>query len=72
VFEQASGHQRVECGGLNMLGSGQGVALLGGVALSEEVCHLDSNTLPLSQSQLNVFLYKSCLGHDVSSQQWKP
>jgi hypothetical protein len=27
---------------------------------------------PVSQPQLNVVPYKSCLGHGVSSQQWKP
>ena len=26
---------------------------------------------PVSQAQLNVVFYKSCLGHGVSSQQWK-
>ena len=34
-------------------------------------CHADNalNLLTVSQPQLNVFLYKSCLGHGVSSQQ---
>jgi hypothetical protein len=38
VFEQAYGWQEVECGGLNMVGAWE-VALLGGVALLEKVCH---------------------------------
>ena len=38
-----------------------------------DALHHDDNGLNLwtvSQPQLNVFLYKSCLGHGVSSQQW--
>ena len=44
MFEQAYGGQGVECGGLNMLGPGNGTirrcGLIGvGVAFLEEVCH---------------------------------
>jgi hypothetical protein len=35
-------------------------------------CHADNelNLWTVSQPQWNVFLYKSCCGHGVSSQQW--
>jgi hypothetical protein len=32
---------------------------------------MDWTSEPVSQPPLNVVLYKSCLGHGVSSQQWK-
>ena len=41
-------------------------------------CHTSAMTImdrtseTVSQLQLNVCLYTSCLGHGVSSQQWKP
>jgi hypothetical protein len=33
---------------------------------------MDWTSEPVSQPRLNVVLYKSCLGHGVCSQQWKP
>ena len=33
---------------------------------------MDKTPETLSQPQLNVFFYKSCLGHGVSLQQWEP
>jgi hypothetical protein len=33
---------------------------------------VDEASETVSQPLLNAFLYKSCLGHGVSSQQWKP
>ena len=33
---------------------------------------MDGTSDTVSQPLLNAFLYKSCLGHGVSSQQWKP
>jgi hypothetical protein len=31
---------------------------------------MDRTALPVSQIQLNIVFYKSCLGHCVSSQKW--
>jgi hypothetical protein len=33
---------------------------------------MDWTSEPVSRPQLNVCLYKSCLSHGISSQQWKP
>ena len=43
-----------------------------GTAMLPAMMIMDWTSETVSQPQLNVVLYKSCLGYGVSSQQWKP